>query len=117
MLVIDDEPDIREITRLSLERLAGWDVLTAADGRTGAEMAARERPEAVLLDLMMPGVDGEATARALRAHAETREVPIVLMSAATELPDWAAELGVRGLVGKPFDPMQLAAEVRAHLGW
>lgn len=117
VLVIDDEPDIREITQLSLERLAGWHVETAGNGVDGEAMAVRERPEAILLDVMMPELDGEATARAIRAHSETRDTPIVLMSAATQLPEWAAELGVRGLVAKPFDPMTLADAVRGHLNW
>jgi DNA-binding response OmpR family regulator len=117
VLVIDDEPDIREITQLSLERLAGWHVDTAANGTEGETLALNEQPEAILLDVMMPELDGEATARAIRAHTETHDTPIVLMSAASELPEWAGELGVRGLVAKPFDPMTLADEVRTHLGW
>lgn len=117
VLVIDDEPDIREITQLALERLAGWNVATAADGATGVELVRAEQPEAVLLDVMMPGLDGEATARAIRAQAATRDVPIVLMSAATDIPAWAGELRIAGLVAKPFDPTTLADDVRACLGW
>lgn len=117
VLVIDDEPDIREITALTLERLAGWEVLIASNGSDGARLAVDGRPDAVLLDVMMPDVDGEATARLIRANGDLRELPIVLLSAATQLPAWAEELGVLGLVAKPFDPIGLPDQVRAELGW
>jgi CheY-like chemotaxis protein len=117
VLVIDDETDLLEITTIALERLGGWTVRAVGDGAAGAQLAAEEQPDAVLLDVMMPGLDGEATARLLRAQPTTRHIPIVLLSAATDLPEWADELAVRGLVAKPFDPTELAGLVRAALGW
>jgi CheY-like chemotaxis protein len=117
VLVVDDEDDIRAIVRLSLERLAGWTVVEAPSGQAAAALAAEQPFDAVLLDMMMPLCDGEATARLLRADPATRDVPILLLSAAVDPPDWAAALGVRGLLTKPFDPARLPETVAAALGW
>jgi CheY-like chemotaxis protein len=116
VLVIDDEADIREIIELTLVRVAGWRVIAAADGRAGEQLALEHHPDAILLDVMMPGLDGEATARLVRSHAETRDIPIVLLSA-SDMPPWAEppELGVRGRVAKPFDPLRLAHQVQEVL--
>lgn len=117
VLVIDDEPDIRDITRMTLEHFAGWQVLCAENGREGERFALEHHPDAILLDIMMPDLDGEATARLIRGHAETCDIPIVLMSAATEPPSWAAGVGVLGLVAKPFRPATLPDQLRAQLHW
>lgn len=119
ILLVDDEDDIREVAQMSLEMTAGWEVLTASSGADGVRVAAAERPDAILLDVMMPGMDGPATARALRAAPETAEIPIILLTAKVQAADRRRfdDLGVAGILAKPFDPMALADEVRGVLGW
>jgi CheY-like chemotaxis protein len=119
ILLVDDEDDIREVAQMSLEMTAGWDVVTASSGAEGLRMAAAERPDAILLDVMMPGMDGPATARALKADAATADIPIILLTAKVQAADRRRfdELGVAGILAKPFDPMALADEVRGVLGW
>lgn len=119
VVVVDDEADIREIAALSLETLRGWTVLPVGSGVEAVDVVARERPDAVLLDVMMPGQDGPATLAALRARTETRDVPVVFLTAKAQVREQAqlAGLGAAGVLAKPFDPLTLADEVAAVLGW
>lgn len=119
VVVIDDDDDIRAVARLALERVAGWEVHLAANGPEGVDLAARVHPDAILLDVMMPGVDGPATVELLRARAETAAVPVVLLTASTTADDRRRleSLGVAGLVPKPFDPLTVHRDVAAVLGW
>ena len=119
ILLVDDEDDIREVAQMSLEMTAGWDVVTASSGADALRLAAAERPDAILLDVMMPGMDGPDTARALHASAETETIPIILLTAKVQAADRRRfdDLGVAGVLSKPFDPMELAAQVSAVLGW
>ena len=119
ILLVDDEDDIREVAQMSLEMTAGWEVVTASSGAEALRMAAAERPDAILLDVMMPGMDGPATARALKAAPETAEIPIILLTAKVQAADRRRfdDLGVAGMLAKPFDPMALADEVSGVLGW
>ena len=117
VLIIDDEADIRRVAHLSLARIGGMDVLDAASGVEGAAKAAAEAPDAILLDVMMPGLDGPATLHALRADPRTADIPVVFLTAKA-MPDEVARLlamGVRGVLNKPFDPMTLPAQLRAAL--
>jgi CheY-like chemotaxis protein len=119
ILLVDDEDDIREVAQMSLEMTAGWEVVTASSGAEALRMAAAERPDAILLDVMMPGMDGPDTARALRAAEETGTIPIILLTAKVQAADRRRfdDLGVAGVLSKPFDPMELAAQVSGVLGW
>jgi CheY-like chemotaxis protein len=118
VLIIDDEDDIRRIARLSLVRVGGLDVIDARDGPTGVALAESDQPDVVLLDVMMPGLDGPATLAALRASDKTAGIPVVFLTAKA-MPDEIARLyglGVRGVLQKPFDPMTLPAQLKAALG-
>jgi CheY-like chemotaxis protein len=119
ILLVDDEDDIREVAQMSLEMTAGWEVHTAPSGADGLRMAAELKPDAILLDVMMPGMDGPATARALKAAPETAGIPVILLTAKVQAADRRRfdDLGVAGILAKPFDPMSLAEEVRGVLGW
>jgi two-component system alkaline phosphatase synthesis response regulator PhoP len=113
VLVVDDEAPIRLLCRVNLEA-EGMEVLEAADGPSGLEAARRERPDVVLLDVMMPGLDGWRVAEELLDGVDTRGIPIVFLTARAELRDRARGLDLGGLdyVTKPFNPVELAPLVR-----
>ena len=118
VLLIDDEDDIREVAQLCLEIVGKFDVLTASSGAEGIERAAASQPDAILLDVMMPEMDGPATFWGLRSNPSTRHIPVVLFTAKTF--DSAYERkGMEDLsvISKPFDPMQLSGQVASALGW
>ena len=119
VLLIDDEPDIREVAQLSIGAVAGWKVLTAGGGAEGVELAANRQPDAILLDVMMPELDGPATLEALRERDETRAIPVLFMTAKAQAGELSryASLGVAGVIPKPFDPMTLHERVSGALGW
>jgi len=108
VLVVDDEQAIRAVCRVNLTA-SGIDVLEAADGESGFDIARRDQPDLILLDVMMPGPDGWDVARRLAADPVTREIPIVFLTARTEPADkrHAQHLGGVGYVVKPFDPVRL----------
>src|SRR3954453_6107060 len=108
ILIIDDEDDIREVASLTLEE-AGFEVLTAANGPEGIERAAAERPDAILLDVMMPGMDGPATLARLRDNDSTRNIPIIFLTAKVQAADRRdlSALGPAAIMAKPFDPDHL----------
>lgn len=119
ILVIDDEDDIREVAQLSLEMVGGWQVLTASSGPEGIEVASQEKPDAILLDVMMPELDGPSTFKKLQDNPDTASIPVILLTAKVLSADRQrfAELGVTAIVAKPFDPMNLATQVAELLGW
>ena len=113
VLIIDDEAPIRLLCRVNLEA-EGMEVVEAADGQAGLE-AARERiPDVVLLDVMMPGLDGWAVAEELLRDDRTKGVPIVFLTARADLRDRARGMDVGGVdyITKPFNPVELAPLVR-----
>lgn len=116
VLVIDDEAPIRLLCRVNLEA-EGMHVLEAADGSTGLELARERCPDVVLLDVMMPGVDGWLVAERLLDDERTREIPIIFLTARAEFRDRARGLDIGGVdyVTKPFNPLDLAPLVRALL--
>jgi DNA-binding response OmpR family regulator len=117
VLVVDDEAPIRLLCRVNLEA-EGMDVLEAADGPSGLDLARAERPDAVLLDVMMPGLDGWTVAERLLEDDETSEIPILFLTARADLRDRARgmDLGGLGYVTKPFNPVELASLVREAVG-
>jgi CheY-like chemotaxis protein len=119
ILIIDDEEDIRDVAALSLETVAGWDVVVASSGAQGIARAIEHQPDAILLDVMMPEMDGPTTFRELRKNAATQKIPVVLLTAKVQSSDQRrfADLGVEGILFKPFDPMTLSAQIAAALGW
>ena len=117
VLLVDDEPSIRTICRVNLEG-DGLAVTEASDGAEALEQIRQERPSLLLLDVMMPSVDGWSVAEQLAADDETRDIPVVFLSARAAHEDRlrAQELGAVGYVVKPFDPLELAGVVRDVLG-
>ena len=116
-LVIDDEAPIRLLCRVNLEA-EGVEVVEAADGATGLELARKEKPDAILLDVMMPGLDGWRIAELLIDDPVTRDIPIVFLTARADVRDRARGFDLGGLdyVTKPFNPVDLAELVRSVVG-
>ena len=117
VLVIDDEPPIRLLCRVNLEA-EGMEVLEASDGPTGLEKARNDEPDVILLDVMMPGLDGWQVAEELIDGASTNAIPIVFLTARAEARDRARGLDLGGIdyVTKPFNPVELAPLVRELIG-
>lgn len=115
VLVIDDEDDVRYVAQVSLGRVGGMEVFVASTGEEGLALARKERPDFILLDVMMPGMDGAATFQAIRAAPETRAIPIVFLTAKAAPFEVRRleDLGAKAVILKPFDPMSLAADLRA----
>jgi len=119
VLLIDDDELIREVAEVSLAKVGGWEVLTASSGEEGLHMAVGEHPDAILLDVMMPGLDGPGTLARLQAGPATATIPVVFLTAKvrqSEQQQWI-DLGAAGVLVKPFDPMSLANQVAEVLGW
>lgn len=119
ILLIDDEDDIREVASLTLEATAGWDVMTASSGAEGIEVAIRHQPEAIVLDVMMPGMDGPTTFREMQKNSSINSIPVILLTAKVQGVDQRrfADLGVAAVLFKPFDPMTLAQQIADVLNW
>jgi CheY-like chemotaxis protein len=117
VLIIDDDPDVRRIARLCLSQLGGMDVVEASSADEGLRRAAADKPDVILLDIMMPRVDGLAAIGSLRRVPETARIPVIFLTARTGEDDesFLRRTGARGLLTKPFDPMTLATKVRSLL--
>lgn len=117
--MVDDDDLLREVAQAALELVGGWRVTTAQSGLQAHEEARREPPDAILLDVMMPELDGPTTVATLREDPATRHIPIIFLTAKVP-PDGLGEWGpldLAGVIAKPFDPMTLAADMSRLLGW
>ncbi|WP_041780071.1 response regulator [Allocoleopsis franciscana] len=119
ILIIEDEANLRTVVQTCLETLAGWDVVQASSGQEGLLVAERERPDAILLDVMMPGMDGITFLQKMLANPELQAIPVIFLTAKVELtePRKFLRLGVRGAIAKPFNPLTLHYQVATTLGW
>lgn len=117
ILYVDDEADIREIAEMALGLDPELSVQTCGSGREGIELARQSAPDLMLLDVMMPEIDGPTVLGQLRADPATAAIPVVFITARTQAQEISnlKELGARGVIAKPFDPMTLAGQVRAFL--
>ncbi|MEM9151867.1 MAG: response regulator [Cyanobacteria bacterium P01_F01_bin.3] len=119
ILMIDDESDIQTVARIGLTIMSDWQVLTASSGKEGIAQAKSHKLDAILLDVMMPDMDGIATLKALKADSSTQSIPIIFLTAksrALNRKDLYA-LGAQGVIHKPFDPTTLASQIAGFLGW
>jgi len=119
ILIIDDEDGMREIIQLSLEATTEWEIITAASGREGLAFAESEQPDAILLDVMMPRMDGPTTFKQLQGNSATNHIPAIFLTAKAFSNEQKElmQVGVSGIITKPFDPIELAGQVSKILGW
>ena len=119
ILVVDDDDAAREAAVHSLQVMAGWEVVEAYCGAQAIESAKQHQPDAILLDVMMPAMDGPAMLGKLRATRATSHIPIVLLTAKVQaVHDGSlSHLPVAAILSKPFDPLRLASQVADALGW
>jgi two-component system, chemotaxis family, response regulator PixG len=113
VLVVDDDRNIREVVSMCLHKLKGWDVLTAASGQEGLNGIEIDNPDVIILDVMMPEMDGLAFLRRLRSNPDTKQIPVILLTANRYLPDKSllTELGVVETISKPFLPVNLVRQI------
>jgi two-component system, chemotaxis family, response regulator PixG len=113
VLVVDDDHNIREVVSMCLHKLKGWDVLTASSGQEGLDRVQSENPAVIILDVMMPEMDGLAFLRKLRSNPDTKLIPVILLTANRYLPDkkLLTELGVVETISKPFLPINLVRQI------
>ncbi len=119
ILIVDDEQDIREVMQAALEEFGGWLTLTAASGVEGLSIARAAIPDAILLDLSMPEMDGFQLCEELQADSITQKIPVIVLTAKVleSDRDRLADLDVAGIITKPFKPLQVWKQVAEILGW
>ncbi|MEQ8333088.1 response regulator [Nisaea sp.] len=114
ILHVDDEADIRSITKLALESIGRFDVLSCASGEEALASVTVQAPDLIVMDVMMPGMDGPTTYRAFQKDPAAARIPVIFMTAKTQSDEvgMLMELGAIGVIAKPFDPVQLSTEVQ-----
>ncbi|MBU6346523.1 response regulator [Cylindrospermopsis raciborskii CHAB3438] len=119
ILVVDNEQYIQEVAKICLETVAGWEVLTAGSGKEGILQAENHQPDAILLDVMMPDMDGLSAFEKLQANPATQTIPVILLTAKIQIADRRrySQLGIKSAIAKPFNPLELAHQVAAELDW
>ncbi|KAF3889945.1 MULTISPECIES: response regulator [Nostocales] len=119
ILVVDNEEYIQEVTKICLETVAGWDVVTAGSGKEGISKAEDFQPDAILLDVMMPDMDGPTTFEKLQENPTTKAIPVILLTAKIQASDRRryAQMGIKTAIAKPFNPLELAGQIAEALGW
>lgn len=119
ILIVDDEEDIRDVVRVSLEEFAGWLTVTATSGVEGLQIAQTEALDAILLDISMPDMNGLEMCEALQAHPETQKIPVIVLTAKVLPSDRRRfiDLDVAGIITKPFDPMIIWRQIAEILDW
>lgn len=113
ILLVDDEEDIRTVGSIALRKVGKWETLLADSGEAAVEIVIRSSVDIVLLDVMMPGMDGPTTLKRLRANPATAAVPVIFLTAKVQRQEVQRylELGALGVIAKPFDPMHLPDEI------
>ena len=117
ILIVDDDADIREATQLCLEITGQWEVLMAGNGPDGLAIAQLEKPTAILLDMMLPGMDGITILKKLRENPDTQEIPIIILTAKAQSSEKKVfdQLKVAAVITKPYDPMTISDEIASAL--
>ncbi len=118
LLVIDDDRDIREVAKTTLELVGGFTVIVAESGQRGVAAAQEVKPDAIILDLMMPDMDGQETLAQLKRSSQTTDIPVIMLTAKVQArKEELVAKGAAGVLVKPFDPMRLPSQVCEILKW
>jgi CheY-like chemotaxis protein len=119
ILLIDDEETIQEVVQLGIEIEAGWQVASASSGMEGIKLAQSQQPDAILLDVMMPDMDGFSTLSRLKSDTSTRAIPVIFLTAKTQTKEknQLQSLGVEDIITKPFNAVTLASQIARILNW
>ncbi len=119
ILVVDDDDGVREVIQICLEAIAGWKVLPAASGGEALIVAEDQKPDAILLDVMMPDMDGLNTFQQLQISSATKDIPTILLTAKAKISEQRKlqVLGVAGVIVKPFEPYNLVDQIKTILHW
>lgn len=119
ILIIDDEETIQTVVQFGIKMAAGWDVLIAGSGAQGIQTAQMEKPDVILLDVMMPDMDGITTFKALQSQVETEQIPVILLTAKAQTAEKRQfnDLGVSGVITKPFNSLHLPEQISRILHW
>jgi CheY-like chemotaxis protein len=119
ILLIDDEPNLAQVIAVCLESLKGWKVQIANSGKAGLSIVEALQPDAILLDVMMPEMDGINVFQHLQQNPNTQNIPVILLTAKVQASDHArfAQLNIAGAISKPFEPLQIADQIAALLKW
>lgn len=119
ILVVDDDDGIREVIQICLEAIAGWEVIPVSSGAEGLKQAEQQQPDAILLDVMMPYMDGIATFKQLQINQKIQHIPTILLTAKAKISEQKQlqNLGVAGVIVKPFEPQNLVNQIKNILKW
>lgn len=119
ILIIDDEESIQTVVEFGLKMTSGWEVISASSGNEGISRAQTEQLDMILLDVMMPEMDGLATFRALQLNDQTRSIPVIFLTAKAQASEKRLfnETGVNGIITKPFNALELAQQICKVLNW
>ncbi|MCU0550328.1 MAG: response regulator [Leptolyngbya sp. Prado105] len=119
ILLIDDEIDIRMVVKATLELVGGMQVSVATSGEEGIKKAESEQPDAILLDMMLPDMDGSKTLENLQQNSKTCQIPVIFLTAKTQIAEqhYSSHVGAIAVITKPFDPALLSDQVATALGW
>ncbi len=119
VLVIDDEKAIQTVIQFGIKLTSGWQVLIASSGAEGIQTAQTEKPDVILLDVRLPDMDGTDIVKALQAHAATKDIPVIFLTAQAQTIEkpQLSDLGVRGMILKPFNSLHLPEQISRILHW
>ena len=119
VLIIDDEETIQSVVKMGLSLSVDWNVVSASSGQEGIDIALAEQPDVILLDVMMPEMDGIATFKALKQQSKTQSIPVIFLTAKAQTADRQQfqATGVSGVITKPFNSLHLAEQISSMLNW
>jgi CheY-like chemotaxis protein len=119
ILLIDDEPNLVQVIAVCLESFKGWKVCVVNSGKEGLQIVEALKPDAILLDVMMPEMDGIEVLQNLQKNPTIQDIPVILLTAKVQTCDRKeyTQMDVAGIIAKPFDPLKIADEIAQMLGW